>query len=388
MAIKFNENLKYLETDDSFYKATQKIKEYTLTHPNAHVVSLGIGDVSLPVSRYIADKMIAAINRETTIDYVGYGNYYGIPELRKAIRDNEYPNFDVEEIYVSQGTKTDAGDILEMLSPDVVVAIPTPTYPIFENACIALNKKYELIPSDDEFIPLVPNKHFDVIYLCSPNNPTGVCYSYDQLKKWVDYAIKENALIIFDNVYNRFITNGVKSIYEIEGAKKCAIEMRSFSKHLSFTGIRCSYYVVPNELNENVNKFWRYRTINRFNGASYIAQVGALASFDEEAKKDIEANVAYYKKNIAYLRSSFIALGYEVYGGENAPYLWVKIKNNLTSWELFDLFLNKLEVVVVPGAIFGKKGDQYFRVSALGKYENAVVAMERIKQYEQQIKEN
>ncbi|MCF0125422.1 MAG: aminotransferase class I/II-fold pyridoxal phosphate-dependent enzyme, partial [Clostridia bacterium] len=194
--------------------------------------------------------------------------------------------------------------------------------------------------------------------------------------------------IIFDNVYNRFITNGVKSIYEIEGAKKCAIEMRSFSKHLSFTGIRCSYYVVPNELNENVNKFWRYRTINRFNGASYIAQVGALASFDEEAKKDIEANVAYYKKNIAYLRSSFIALGYEVYGGENAPYLWVKIKNNLTSWELFDLFLNKLEVVVVPGAIFGKKGDQYFRVSALGKYENAVVAMERIKQYEQQIKEN
>lgn len=382
MAIKFNTNLPNLETDNSFFKATQRIREYKATHPNNNVVSLGIGDVSLPVSKHVAEKMKAAIERETTSDYVGYGNYYGIPELRKAIRDNEYPNFDVEEIYVSDGAKTDAGDILEILSSDVVVAIPTPTYPIFENACIALNKKYELIPSDDEFVPLVPNKHFDVVYLCSPNNPTGVCYTYDELKKWVDYAIKENCLIIFDNVYNRFITNGVHSIYEVEGARKCAIEMRSFSKHVSFTGIRCSYYVVPNELYPEVNKFWRYRTINRFNGASYIAQVGALASFDEEAKKDIINNVEYYKKNASFLRKSFKEMGYEVKGGENAPYLWIKIKNNMTSWEIFDLFLNKLEVVVVPGIIFGTRGDSYFRVSALGKYENIVEAIERIKKYE------
>lgn len=382
MAIKFNEALKNLETDDSFYKATQRIREYKLSHPDKNVVSLGIGDVSLPVSKYVASKMVEAINRETTSDYVGYGNYYGIPELRKAIRDNEYPDFDIEEIYVSQGAKSDAGDLLEILSNDILVAIPTPTYPIFENACIALNKKYELIPCDEKFVPIVPDKHFDVVYLCSPNNPTGVCYSYDKLKKWVDYANKENALIIFDNVYNRFITSGVRSIYEIEGARKCAIEVRSFSKHVSFTGIRCSYYVVPNELAIDVNKYWRYRTINRFNGASYIAQVGALASFDEAAKIDIESNVNYYKKNVKYLRDSFMEMGYEVYGGENAPYLWIKNKNDLTSWEVFDLFLNELQVVVVPGAIFGKKGDQYFRVSALGKYENIVEAIERIRKYE------
>ena len=382
MRMKFNDNLLNLENENSFYKATARIKEYKNEHPNNKVVSLGIGDVSFPIPGHVKDKMIEAVNKEASFDFVGYGNYYGIPELRKAIREHEYKDFSIEEIYVGQGTKSDCGDILEMFSDDILVGIPSPTYPIYINSCISLNKKYEIIPCDDKFVPVIPNKHFDVIYLCSPNNPVGNSYSYSELKKWVEYANKEGCIIIYDNVYYRFINDGVKSIYEVEGAKTCAIEMRSFSKHVSFTGIRCSYYVIPNDLHHDINKYWRLRTINRFNGASYIAQVGALASFDKEAQKELDEHIKYYLNNAHYLRKEFSDLGYEVVGGINAPYLWIKCKNNLSSWEVFDLFLNKLEIIVVPGIIFGEEGDGYFRVSALGKRENAEEAIRRLKEYE------
>jgi LL-diaminopimelate aminotransferase len=345
-------------------------------------VSLGIGDVSFPVVPHVANKMNEAIKRESGSDFVGYGNYCGIPELIDAIRVNEYPNFSNEEIYVSDGTKTDSGSILEMFSDDALIGIYNPTYPIYLNGAYSLNKKFELIDCDSDFNPAVPNKHFDVLYICSPSNPTGINYSMDVLKPIIDYALREDCVIIYDNVYFRFIKNGVKSIYEVEGARKCAIELRSFSKHASFTGIRCSYYVVPNDLQKDINKFWRLRTVNRFNGASYIAQVGALASFDEEAKKDIDKNIEYYKNNVSYLLDKFSKLGYEVSGGVDAPYVWVKCKDGLNSWEAFERFLNEMEIIIVPGIIFGNKGDGYFRASALGKYEDIVEAMNRIEKYE------
>lgn len=380
--MKFNKNLFNLENENSFYKATTRIKEYKNNNPHNYVVSLGIGDVSFPIPKYVAKMMKVAVAREASEYFVGYGNYYGIKELRDAIQKNEYPEFSIDEIYVGQGTKSDCGDILELFDNDVLVGIPSPTYPIYENSCISLNKNYEIIESDEHFIPKIPKKHFDVIYLCSPNNPTGLIYSYNELKKWIDYANKEKCIIIYDNVYYRFISTGVKSIYEVEGARTCAIELRSFSKHASFTGIRCSYYVIPNELHKDINKFWKLRTINRFNGASYVAQVGAYASFDEKAQKEINKHIEYYKENAGLLLNAFKELNFEVYGGENAPYLWIKTKDNLNSWDFFELMLTKYEVVIVPGSIFGTDGSGYFRVSALGKRNDVLTAIERFKQYE------
>lgn len=382
--MKFNQNLYKLENQDSFYIVSKKIKEYKETHPNNKVISLGIGDVSFPISSYIANKMIEAINNQTNPDtFVGYGNYYGLIELRKEIQQHEYNQFDIEEIYVSQGSKSDVGDILELFDKDVMIGIPSPTYPIYFNSSYSLSKNIKILPCNSDFEPIIPKEHFDVIYLCSPNNPVGITYSYDLLKKWIEYCKKEDAIILFDNAYHHFIKNGIKSIYEVEGSKEVAIEFRSFSKIISFSGMRCSYYVIPNQLHKDINSLWRFRTINRFNGACYIAQKGALASFDSEAQEEIKQNINYYLENAKILKEEFLSLGYEVIGGDNAPYLWVKTKNNLSSWENFELYLNKLEIVVIPGTIFGKEGEGYFRVSALGKRDDIKTTIERIRKYEE-----
>ena len=384
--MKFNENLHKLDNQDSFYVVSEKIRKYKENHPDNKVISLGIGDVCFPIIKPIADKMIEAIKEESnTSSFVGYGNYYGLPELRKLIRDNEYPSFDIEEIYVSQGTKSDVGDILELFDKDSLIGIPTPNYPIYLNSVISLGKKVKLIPCDMNFIPIIPKEHFDVIYFCSPNNPVGITYSKETLSKWIEYAKKEDAVILFDNAYHHFVSSGVDSIYEIEGSKEVAIEFRSFSKVISFSGIRCSYYVIPKQLHRDINSLWRVRTINRFNGASYVAQKGAIAYFDSLSKKEIDKNILYYLENAKILKDGLTSLGYKVYGGENAPYLWVKSKNNFSSWESFDYFLNKLEIVVIPGVIFGKEGEGYFRVSALGKREDILLAIKRI-EYDEEAK--
>jgi len=380
--MKFKKDLYKLDSDNNFYKASEIVNEYKKANPNSNVISLGIGDVYFPISKYVAKEMNAAIKKQTTPDFIGYGNYFGIQELRKAIRDNEYKDFDIEEIYVSDGTKSDCGNILELLENDALIGIPSITYPIYKNTCFSLGRKFEIIKSDDNFIPLIPKKHFDCIILCSPNNPTGINYSKEVLKKWIDYAKKEDCLIIYDNVYFSFINDGVKSIYEIDGAKEVAIELRSFSKHVSFTGIRCSYFVIPNQLHKDINIYWRLRTVNRFNGASYIAQVGALASFNDKVKKEIDKNIKYYKDNASILKTSFIDLGYEVFGGNDAPYLWVKCKDGYNSFDMAMYFLNTYEIVIVPGSIFGKDGDNYFRISALGRREDILKAIERIRKHE------
>lgn len=377
-----NENLFKINSQNSFLAATEVVKNYKASNPGNKVISLSIGDVSFPVASHIAKKMIEAVNNEANENYVGYGNQIGIPALIKAIQQNEYPSFSLDEIYVSDGTKSDAGNLLELFDQDALIGIYEITYPIYENSVKSLGRKFEYIPVDNNFLPTIPKNHFDVIYLCSPNNPTGINYDYKTLKKIIDYANRERCVIICDNVYFKFIENGVKSIYEVEGARSCAIEMRSFSKHASFTGIRCSYYVIPNELHNGINAVWKSRTINRFNGASYIAQIGALASFDAEATVEIEENLKYYKNNAKYLATKFKDLGYKVYGSNDAPYLWISCKNNKKSWDLFLEFLQKIEVVIVPGIIFGESGNDYFRVSALGKYEDVVEAMRRIEEYE------
>jgi LL-diaminopimelate aminotransferase len=227
---------------------------------------------------------------------------------------------------------------------------------------------------------VVPEEHYDIIYICSPSNPVGNAMTYDVLRKWVDYAVREKAYIIYDNVYFSFISSPdvPKSIYEIEGSKRCAIEMRSFSKKASFTGLRCSYFILPKEID---TVLFKERTINRFNGASYVAQIGAIATYLPESRLLIEENIRQYKENIAYLKESFEALGFEVTGGTDSPYIWVKNNEDIPSFDFFKKILNEINVIIVPGAIFGSAGEGHFRVSGLGTIENSRRAMERFRKY-------
>ena len=229
----------------------------------------------------------------------------------------------------------------------------------------------------------IPKEKYDFIYICNPSNPLGVSYDKPTLEKWIDYAQKNKAIILYDNVYHSFISdkNIPKSIYDIKDAKKVAIEFRSFSKNASFTGVRCSYFIIPNDIDKEINKLWKKRTINRFNGADYIAQKGAEATFLPEAKKLISENIKYYKDNAKILKNVFKKYKYEISGGTSSPFLWVKNPNNLKSWEVFDFFLKELNIIIIPGIIFGNKGDNYFRISALGKKEDILKAKERIEKY-------
>jgi LL-diaminopimelate aminotransferase len=236
---------------------------------------------------------------------------------------------------------------------------------------------------DEDFIPKVPKEKYDIIYLCSPNNPSGVCYSYDELVPWIDYAIKNNSVILYDNVYSSFIRSKdkVKSIYEIDGAKKVAIEFKSFSKNASFTGVRCSYYIIPNDISDGINDIWKKRTLNRFNGSDYIAQKGAYASYCSEAKKEINNNIDYYLENAKILRDCFNNLGFKIYGGVDSPFIWVKIKDKISSFEYFKFLLSELNIIVIPGIIFGDNADNYFRVSSLASREVINESIERLNKY-------
>ena len=281
--VKINENLKKITSDNSFIKVMALTNKYKKDSPNKEVISLSIGDVTIPIPEKVVDVMLDTLNKQKYSDtFKGYGSSSGYDFLKKKILENEYGNlnFTLDEIYISNGTKIDCINILELFTNDAKVLISNISYPIYLNGSLVLNKNIYTFPlkEEDNFIPQVPNNHYDIIFLCNPNNPIGNCYNYETLKKWVDYALKENAIIIYDNVYEDFIGGDLPhSIYEIENAKKVAIEFRSFSKSLSFSGIRCSYYILPNEIYPNVNELWKERTINRFNGVNYVTQVGAEA---------------------------------------------------------------------------------------------------------------
>ena len=386
--MKINNDLSKIKEENEFFTLSEKVKKFKENNPNCEIISLGIGDVSKPIIKPIIEAMHKAVDDLSSMEtFRGYGASYGYDFLKQKIIENEYKNMDftLDEIYISNGTKIDVCSILELFDINSTICIPTPIYPIYKNGvyCLSRNINYLPIREEDNFIPQVPNKKYDIVYLCSPNNPTGIAYSYEDLKKWVNYAIENHSIILYDNAYSAFINspNIPKSIYEIEGADKVAIEFRSFSKNISFSGVRCSYYILPNKIYDGINKIWKKRTINRFNGADYIAQKGAEASYTEEAQKEIKENILDYLNNTKRLKNAFTKLGFTVYGGEDSPFLWVKIKENLNSWEIFDLYLKELNIIIIPGIIFGAEGDKHFRISGLGSREDIEKAIERLEKY-------
>lgn len=406
--IKVNEN--FLELQDSYLFSTiaKKVNEFQENNPDKKIIKLGIGDVTLPISKTVANAMRKAIDEmETKESFKGYGPEQGYKFLREKIVECDYKkrgiNIQEDEIFVSDGAKCDTGNIGDILSKNNKVAITDPVYPVYVDTNVMSGRagKYKdgrfenivYIPttSENDFVPELPKEKVDIIYLCLPNNPTGTVLNKNQLKKWVDYAIENKALILFDSAYEAFITEEdvPHSIYEIEGAKKVAIEFRSFSKTAGFTGLRCAYTVVPKELigytenNEeiNLNKLWNRRHCTKFNGVSYVTQKGAEAVYSEEGQKEINNNIKYYLENAKIIRKGLIDVGFTVYGGINAPYIWLKVPDKYTSWEFFDKLLYEVGVVGTPGSGFGPSGEGYFRLTAFGSKENTIEAIERIKEY-------
>ncbi len=384
---KINPEIIKLDEENIFSKVIQKVNEYKKKHPTDDIVSLGVGDVTRPIVEPVALAMHRAVDdlsKEET--FKGY-NGDGYDFLKEKIIENEYHDYGFanEEIHISNGTKTDCTSILELFPMSAKIGVTNAMYPVYRDGARCLGRKVYFLDAKEEnnFIPDIPKEKYDLIYICSPSNPVGNAYTYQELKKWVDYAINNQAVILYDNVYSAFISSEdvPKSIYEIDEAKQVAIEMNSYSKVASFTGVRCSYYVIPKEIYPDVNRLWRKRISNRFNGTDYIAQRGAEAVYLPESQKLIKENIAYYKENIKMLKDFFTSYGFKVYGGIDSPYIWVKNKENMGSWDLFNLYLNKLNIVIIPGIIFGKRGEKYFRVSGFATRDNINKAIERMKKY-------
>lgn len=377
-----NGNLLNISQKNNFTIVAELVHDYKIKNPQVQLYNLGVGDVSKPIIREVRNEMKKAIDDLGEIEtFKGYGYYYGHEFLKNKIIEN-YHDFTLDEIYISDGAKTDTTNILELFDKDSLACIYNPSYPVYRDALDIMGIKYEYLEANEKnnFRPL-PNKKYDLVYIRSPSNPLGVAYNRDYLQKWIDYAVINNCVILYDNVYDAFINSAdvPKSIYELKNAKSVAIEFKSFSKKASFTGVRCSYYVIPNDLIiKDANKYWRKRVMTKFNGADYIAQRGAYATFNKKAKNKIMNNINDYLRNAKYIKNELEKLNYQVYGGIDSPYLWIKINKKMNSWEYFEYMLNKLNVIIIPGVVFGSKGDSYFRVSALAKKEDIYAAIERI----------
>lgn len=407
---RINEN--FLELQDSYLFSTvaKKVANYTKENPDKKVIKLGIGDVTKPIVPACIEAMHKAIDEIGTQDgFKGYGPEQGYDFLRKAIVDNDYKargiKIEEDEVFVSDGAKCDCGNIVDIFSKDNKVAITDPVYPVYLDTNVMSgrsgkfnkeNQMYENIiylpvSSENNFKPELPKERVDMIYLCFPNNPTGTTLSKEDLKKWVDYAKENKAVILYDSAYEAFITeNDVPhSIYEIEGAKDVAIEFRSFSKTAGFTGVRCAYVIIPKTLKGytkngeeiSYNKLWNRRTCTKFNGVSYIVQRAAEATYSEEGRKQIKENIAYYMENAKIIKEGLEEAGFITYGGVNSPYIWLKIPQGMTSWEFFDKMLEEVNIVGTPGSGFGPHGEGYFRLTAFGTKENTIEAIERIKNW-------
>ena len=397
--IRLNDNFLNVNENYLFTEIAKRTNDYKKNHPDADIIKLGIGDVTLPIADCVIKAMHNAVDELSNIDtFVGYGPEIGYGFLREKISEWDYNKIGIQidenEIFISDGIATDIGNFGDLLSVDNVVGIANPVYPEYLDVSIMAGRKNIVyIPFSDEnnFTPKILKERMDLIYLCMPNNPTGTSFTRKELKKWVDYAIENKSLILFDAAYERFIEDEdvPHSIYEIEGAKNVAIEFKSFSKTAGFTGIRCGYTVVPKEVvaydtngNEiNLNPLWNRRQCTKFNGASYISQKGAEAIYTEEGQKQIDENIANYKRNCKLIREGLIESGYNTFGGINSPYIWFKVPNGYTSWDYFDLLLNKINVVTTPGSGFGTEGEGYLRLSSFGSYENTLEAIERIKEF-------
>lgn len=387
--MKVNENYKNLNESYLFSTIAKKVNEFSKNNKETEIIKMGIGDVTKPLCPAVITALHNAVeemgNKET---FKGYGPEQGYDFLKEAIHSYYAKNnvsLDLNEIFISDGAKSDLGNILDLFDKANTVLIPDPVYPVYVDTNIMSGRKIVFIDANENngFLPLPDSSvKSDIIYICSPNNPTGAVYNKQQLSLWVDYAIKNGAVILFDSAYESFIDddNLPKSIYEVENAKKCAIEFCSFSKTAGFTGTRCGYTIVPKELiydDMNLNKMWLRRQTTKFNGVPYIVQKGAAAVFSEEGQQQIKENINYYKNNAKVICDTLNKLGIDYTGGKNSPYIWLKCPNNMNSWEFFDLLLTKIGVVGTPGAGFGKNGENYFRLTSFNTLEKTQEAMDR-----------
>lgn len=402
-----NENYLKLPEYYFFNEIEQKINAHKVVHPKADIIRLGLGDVSQPLPGEVVKAMENATRElSKTETFRGYGPETGYRFLIDKIIKYDYNirgvSLEPDEVFISDGAKSDVGNIGHIFGRDNIIAITDPVYPVYENAAIMGGRSGHLteqniwsnivyIPCTPEnnFIPELPTEKVDIIYLCYPNNPTGVALNKTELKKWVDYALENQAIIIYDGAYAAYIKDDdiPHSIYEIKGAKKCAIEIRSYSKTAGFTGLRCSYTIVPKDIigytlmNEKikVNKLWNRRATTYYNGTSYIVQRGAEALYSRKGFKQYQANIDYYLTNASIIRQEMMAAGYEVYGGVNAPHIWIKTPKNTPSWRFFQELLYEINIVCTPGAGFGQGGEGFFRFTAFNTRENTIEAMNRIK---------
>lgn len=386
-------NQHYSELKDSYLFSTiaKKVSAYQEANPDKKIIRLGIGDVSLPLCKAVVDEMAKAVQEQAVAEtFKGYGPEQGYAFVREPIQayyQKRNVELDLTEIFVGDGAKSDVGNILDLFAQENVVLVPDPVYPVYVDTNIMDGRKIVFADAnaDNGFLPMPDDSvKADIIYLCSPNNPTGAAYNAQQLKAWVDYAKKNDAIILFDAAYEAFVSedNLPRSIFEIEGAKDCAIEFCSFSKTAGFTGMRCGYTIIPKALvrdGMSINAMWLRRQTTKFNGASYIVQRGASAVFSPEGQKQILANIAYYQENAKTISKALDELGIWYTGGKNSPYIWLKCPNNMGSWEFFDYLLEEANVVGTPGEGFGKNGEGYFRLTAFGNKENTAEAVERIK---------
>ncbi len=382
-----NENYSNLEQSYLFSTIAKKVKEFSENNPYKKIIRLGIGDVTLPLCKCVTDAMHKAVDEMGVQEtFRGYGPEQGYQFVSSAVQSyyaKRGVTLELDEIFISDGAKSDLGNILDLFSKDNTVLVPDPVYPVYVDTNIMAGRKVIFADAngENEFLPMPDNNvKADLIYICSPNNPTGAVYNKEQLKKWVDYALSNNAVILFDAAYESFISdeNLPRSIYEIEGAKNCAIEFCSLSKTAGFTGTRCGYTIVPAALGA-LNKYWLRRQTTKFNGVPYIIQRGAEAVFTEQGQKEIKENIAYYKENAKVISETLTRLGIWHVGGKHSPYIWLKCPNNMSSWDFFDYLLENAQVVGTPGAGFGKNGEGYFRLTSFGSKENTIEAMERFK---------
>ena len=385
--MKINAHYTELSNNYLFAEIAKKVRAFKAENQEAEVISLGIGDVTQPLCPAVIEALHkAADEMAVAATFRGYGPEQGYDFLRNAIVENDFHargiNIEANEIFVSDGAKSDTGNFQELLAADCVVAVTDPVYPVYVDSNIMAGRRIVKLPctAENNFVPALPKERVDVVYLCYPNNPTGTVLPRQELEKWVDYALANDALIFYDAAYEAFIQHKdiPHSIYEIEGARKCAIEFHSFSKTAGFTGVRCGYTVVPKELPEPLNSLWNRRQCTKFNGTSYLSQRAAEAIYTPEGKQQVRSTIKYYMDNAQTMRNALTEMGFNVYGGEDAPYLWVRTPGSMSSWDFFDWMLRSAHVVCTPGSGFGPSGEGFVRLTAFGTHENTEKALHRI----------
>lgn len=400
---KINDN--YLKLPGSYLFSTiaKKVNAYTEANPDKKVIRLGIGDVTLPLAPAVITALHSAVDEMAdAATFKGYAPDLGYEFLRSAIVENDYKargvDIDIDEIFVSDGAKSDSGNIGDIFAQNNKIAVCDPVYPVYVDTNAMAGRTGEYLKdkecwsnviympctAENNFVPQIPSETPDIIYICCPNNPTGTTLNKEQLQKWVDFALTKGAVIIYDAAYEAYISEDdvPHTIYECDGAKKCAIEMRSFSKNAGFTGTRLGFTVIPKELTcdgVSLNSLWARRHGTKFNGAPYIIQRAGEVVYSDEGKQQTKEQIAYYMNNAKIIREGLTSAGYTVFGGVNAPYIWLKTPDNMTSWDFFDYLLENLNIVGTPGSGFGPSGEGYFRLTAFGSLENTKEAMERLK---------